>query len=476
MADMVTQANFKSRYREYGGEQACWKAGPFKIRLPFIHYAWSIPEMAQAVFMCATCLGAIPVLTEVLGVSYDVALSMVIINGFGYTLHVLLGDPVVPGWVTPAIPLVTAFLTGYEMGPARTQALIATQMILGIIFLIFGITGLGSKVIEIVPNSVKAGVLMGGGISAVVGEFKDGGRFGVYPISITIGVIIAYFCLFSPIWQDMRRKNKIIDLIGKFGMLPAIIVGVIVGPIAGEIAVPDVQWWPLIKIPEFANIWNQLSPFAIGWPNGATWAAAVPVGIVVYIIAFGDFVTSEALITEADEVRPDESIDFNANRSNLVSGIRNVAMAMVCPYTQMCGPLWAAVTAAVATRYKEGPQAMESIYSGAGTFRISTFICVALIPISSLLQPVLPVALSLTLLVQGYVCCSLAMDMCNDTIEQGICGVMGAVLATKGAAWGLAVGLILFFICYQKRDKDGKAITADAASQAIEDVKSEASK
>lgn len=454
MEGAVTKENFKNRYRAYGEEQPYIPAGPFKIRLPFIHYAWSIPEMCQAVFMCATCLGAIPVLTEVLGVSYEVALSMVIINGFGYSLHVLLGDPVVPGWVTPAIPLVTAFLTdNYEMGPARTQALIATQMILGIIFIIFGITGLGQKVIEIVPNSVKAGVLMGGGVSAVIGEFKDGGRYGIYPISVTIGAIIAYFCLFSPIWQEMRRKNKLIDTIGKFGMLPAIIVGVIIGPIAGEIAVPNVQWWPLIKIPEFGNIWHQLSPFSIGWPSAATWAAAVPVAIVIYIIAFGDFVTSEALITEADEVRQDEKIDFNANRSNLVSGIRNVGMAIVAPYTQMCGPLWAAVTAAVATRYKEGPQAMESIYSGAGTFRISTFVCVALIPISSLLQPVLPVALSLTLLVQGYVCCSLAMEMCKGTIEQGICGVMGAVLATKGAAWGLAVGILLYFLCYDKNAK-----------------------
>ena len=112
--------------------------------------------------MCATCLGAIPVLTEVLGVSYDVALSMVIINGFFYTIHVLLGDPVVPGWVTPAIPIITAFLETYTLGPERYHALIATQFILGIIFLVFGITGLGSKMVEWVPNSVKAGVLMGG--------------------------------------------------------------------------------------------------------------------------------------------------------------------------------------------------------------------------------------------------------------------------------------------------------------------------
>ena len=449
------QMQFKSRYREYGGEQAYWPAGPFKIRLPFIHYAWSFPEMFQALFMCATCLGAIPVLTEVLGVSYDVALSMVIINGFFYTLHVLLGDPVVPGWVTPAIPLITAFLTnGYVMGPERTQALVAVQMCLGLIFLVFGITGLGGKMVKVVPNSVKAGVLMGGGIAAVLGEFKANGRFDKYPISVAIGIAVAYFCLFSPIWADMRRKNKIIDAIGKFGMLPAILVGVIVGPIAGEFAIPHVQWWPLIKVPDFADIWNQLSPFAIGWPSMKVWAAAIPVAIVTYIIAFGDFVTSEALIHEADEVRQDEKIDFNANRSNLVSGIRNVAMSMTCPYTQMCGPLWAAVTAAVSQRYKESPKSMESIYSGFGTFRLSTFVAVALLPISSLLQPVLPVALSLTLIVQGYICTQLAMNMCKTNIERGICGVMGAVLAMRGAAWGLVVGLILFALLYESNKKE----------------------
>ena len=104
--------------------------------------------------------------------------------------------------------------------------------------------------------------------------------------------------------------------------------------------------------------------------------------------------------------------------------------------------------------------AMESIYSGAGTFRISTFIAVALIPISSLLQPVLPVALSLTLIVQGFICTQLAMNMCKRDIERGICGVMGAVLAIQGAAWGLAVGLILFFLLWEK-----KSVPAETAAK-----------
>ena len=448
--------------RPYGAEQPYIPAGIFKIRLPFIHYKWSFPEMGQAFLMCATCLGAIPVLTEVLGVSYDLALSMVIINGFGYCLHVLLGDPVVPGWITPAIPLVTAFLTQYQIGVERTQTLIALQIEVGLIFLLFGITGLGSKVINIVPNSVKAGILMGGGVAAVIGEFNTTGRFAHYPISIAVGVLIAFFCLFSPQFAYIRSKSKFWNAIGKYGMLPAILVAIFLGPLVGELPMFHIEIGSVFKIPEFGNLLRTLSPFGIGWPSPGVWISSIPMAVVAYIIAFGDFVTSEALLGEADEIRKDESIDFNANRSNLVSGVRNVGMAMIAPYTQLCGPLWAAVTAAVSQRYKEGPEAMDSIYSGFGSFRVSTFFAVAFIPISSLLAPVLPVALSLTLLVQGYICTRLAMSMCNNDVERGICGVMGAALATRGAAWGLATGLILHLILYFFSGKKNAAAAKSA--------------
>lgn len=66
--------------------------------------------------MCATCLGAIPVLQELLGVPYEVAWSMVIINGFFYNLHSLLGDPVVPGWITPGDPACHRFFNAHRAG------------------------------------------------------------------------------------------------------------------------------------------------------------------------------------------------------------------------------------------------------------------------------------------------------------------------------------------------------------------------
>jgi len=439
--------------REYGKEQPYIPAGIFKIRLPFVHYKWEWSEFFQAILMCATCLGAIPVLTEVLGVPYDIAWSMVILNGMGYVLHTVLGDPVVPGWITPSIPLTIAFLSNYIIGPERTQALVALQLEVGIIFLLFGITGLANKVINIVPTSIKAGILLGAGVASVFGEFKAGGRFGLYPIAVTVGILIAYYLLFSQGFRNLRKKNKLADALGKYGMLPAVAIAIIVGPIAGELPMPNIEIGTFFRLPDIAGIIRTVSPFSIGFPSASVFVQALPMAVMAYIIAFGDFVTSESLIREADEIRPDEKIDFNANRSNLVSAIRNIVQAFISPYTQLSGPLWAAVTASISQRFKDGRDAMDSLVGGMGTFRWSTMIAVATVPIVSLVQPVLPVALSLTMLVQGYICTRLAMDMCETEMDKGIAGVMGTIIVAKSAAWGLAVGIILHFLLSGTKEK-----------------------
>lgn len=446
-----------------GAEQPYIPAGIFKIRLPFIHYKWEISECLQAILMCATCLGAIPVLEDVLGVPYEIAWSMVIINGFLYSLHALLGDPVVPGWITPAIPLVTAFVTLTEQGPGRIQTMIALQLVVGLLFLFMGITGLAGKIIGAIPNAIKAGILVGAGFSAIMGEFGAGGRAGLYPITVLIGSMIAYFLLFSILFKRMRARNKIWYMVGNFGMLPAIIVAIIVGPLAGELPAPQFVLGSIIKIPEFGVIWNTLSPFAVGFPGIDKFISVIPTALAVYIIAFGDFVSSEQLIGSAEKIRTDEKIDFNANRSNIISAIRNLIQAFICPYPNLCGPLWAAVTAAVSERYKDGRKAMDSIFSGVGTFRWSTFICVALVPVASFVQPILPAALSLTLIVQGFVCCQIGLKMLNTDAERGLAGVMAAVLAIKGASWGLAVGVILYIII--NGNFKNPVIEGDAASE-----------
>ncbi len=432
--------------REHGMEQPYWAAGIFKIRLPFIHYKWEWSETLQALLMCATCLGAIPILTSTLGISFELAWSMVIINGFLYGLHTLLGDPVVPGWITPSIPLTIAFLNEYALGIERIQALIALQILVGVIFIIMGITGAAGKLINVIPNSLKAGILLGAAFAAISGEFSATGRFGIYPYAIFIGGLISYYVLFSDGFKSLKKKYSWAAVVGKYGMLPAVIISIIVGPLFGELPVPQIEIGTVIKIPQFATLFREVSPFGIGFPTIGLFISAIPMAIIAYIIAFGDFVTSEALIKEADEARKDEVIDFNSNRSNLISGFRNIILALIAPYVTLAGPLWAAVTAAISQRYQDGRKAMDSLVGGVGTFRWVTAISVALIPIVSLVQPVLPVALSLTLLVQGYVCTRLAMNICKSDTDRGIAGVMGAVLAVKGAAWGFALGIILFIL------------------------------
>lgn len=55
--------------RENGKEQPYVPFGPFKLRLPFVHYRWEWPEAIQGALLVAVPMGAIPVLQETLGVS-----------------------------------------------------------------------------------------------------------------------------------------------------------------------------------------------------------------------------------------------------------------------------------------------------------------------------------------------------------------------------------------------------------------------
>ena len=75
-------------------------------------------------------------------------------------LHSLLGDPVVPGWITPTLPLTIVFLEGFPMGKERIQAMIALQMLVGLVFIFMGVTKLADKFVHAVPNSVKGGILL----------------------------------------------------------------------------------------------------------------------------------------------------------------------------------------------------------------------------------------------------------------------------------------------------------------------------
>ncbi|MCY6959765.1 hypothetical protein [Clostridium brassicae] len=427
--------------REYGKEQPYIPAGPFKIRIPFVHYKFEWADYIQGLFMCAVCLGAIPMLQEYLGMPFEIAMAIVLLNGILYCAHVFLGDPVVPGWVTPAIPLLMLHISQFQMGIERMHALIAFELTLGILAIILGITGLGKKIVSIVPNAMQSGIILGAGIAAVNVIFVKGARFDKFPISIVICVGIGFYLLFSNHFRSIRENNKILKIVSDLGILPVILLAVIVGPLAGETPWPHMEWG--ITKPEFGTLWKEWTVFGMGFPPLSMFIKSIPMVLSAYIVLFGDMIQANALLEDAEKVRPDEKIDYNANRTHIIFGLRNTIMSIIGPDLTMCGPLWAAMQVVICERYKKGREAMDSISGGAGSFRFGTLTGYLLLPIVSLCKPILGIALACTMLIQGYVSVRVGVMKSRTFNDLGIAGIMAAVLATRGAAWGLATGIIL---------------------------------
>lgn len=450
--------------RKHGEEHPYWPAGPFKIRLPFIHYRWEVAETIQALVMFVVAMGMIPLLERYLGLPYDVALAYVVVCGIGFMLPNLLGVPFVPGWITPAIPVVLLFIGGFEPGPDAIRALVALQLVVTFIFLFMGITRLGSKLVNNIPSSIKAGILLGAGIAAISGEISEGGRLYSTPISLGIGGLITGYVLFSLSFRDWVEKHRWAKIIAGYGMVPGMLITMVIGWTVSEYPLPAVQWG--IELPAFGKIWDYL-PFTIGFPTYQLLLAAIPTAIIAYIIAFGDIIVGQSLLKRVDHLRPDEKIEVNVDRVHIVTGIRNLIHSFFAPYPGLAGPLFTGVMATIAERYRYGRGAMDTIYSGAGVFWIVGFIALFLLPLVTLFRPVLPIALSITLLITGYLCIAVAVEQIDNATSMGVAGIMGVVLATHGAAWGLGIGFVLWLLIEMRSKSAMKEHEGEAPDEPI---------
>jgi len=417
--------------------------------------------------MCAVCLGAIPLLQDTLHMPFEIALAIVVLNGFLYTWHTLLGDPVVPGWITPAIPLLVAYCLTFPEGHARMQGLVAFEITLGIFAIILGLTGVAGKIINLVPPSIKSGIILGAGISAIYMIFKEGGKFEAMPMTTTVCLIVAFYLLFSNGFKRLSTKNKFFETFANLGILPAVLIAVIVAPIVGESALPSIQWG--FSSPDFAGLWTDWVPWgAVGWPTPIMFLQSIPTVLAIYIVLFGDVVQSKALVHDADITREDELVDYNPNRAHLIFGIRNTIMGVMGPDITMCGPLWAAMQVVVCERYKKGRKSMQSLFGGAASFRFGTFTGYWLLPIVTLVQPILPVALALTMIVQGFVSVRIGVQQATSFKDLGIAGVIAGVLLAKGSAWGLVVGILACLLCYGKDFLKGDTTFGHLWSEEVE--------
>lgn len=451
--------------RSHGKEQPYWPAGPFKIRLPFIHYRWEMAETIQGMIMFVVGMAMIPLLEKYLGLPYDVALAYVVVCGIGFMLPNLLGVPMVPGWITPAIPVVLLFLGNFEPGPEAIRALVGLQLIVTAIFFILGVTRLGSKLVDLFPDSIKAGILIGAGIAALTGEISEGGRLANTPISLIIGFLVTAYVLFSLNFRDYVDNHKWAKIIAGYGMVPGTLVAMAVGWAVNEYPLPNIEFG--LSTPAFGEMINYL-PFTLGLPSLEMLWMAIPTALIAYVIAFGDIIVGKSLLDRVDHLRPDEEIEVNVDRVHLVTALRNLIHSFFAPYPGLAGPLFTGAMATIAERYRHGRGAMDSIYSGAGIFWIVGFIALFALPLITLFKPVLPIALSITLLITGYLCISVGVEQIRNATQMGVAGTMGVVLAVYGAGFGLLAGVVLYFLIEYRR-KSSQPKEAEEPIEVFED-------
>ena len=432
--------------RQAGLEQPHWPFGPFKIRFPLIHYRWEFPEMIQGFVMFVVGLAMIPLLEKYLGMPYEAALAFTFIAGLGYMLPALLGVPLVPGWITPAIPVVLLFLGGYEPGPEAIRAMFALQIEVTGIFLFLGITGWGTKLVNVIPNSLKSGIIIGAGIAALMGELKSGGRVDNTPVSLIAGSIVAAYILFSLSFKHVMEQSALARRIANFGMVPGMVVAMLVGWGFKEYPLPNIQWG--ITQPDFALMADYLV-FAVGAPSLDMFLLAIPTALIAYVIAFGDILVGRTLVERVDRERADEQIEVDVDRVHLVTSIRNLMHAFFAPWPGLAGPLFTAAHATVAERYAMGRKAMDSIYSGGGTFWVAGFLALFCLPLVTMFKPVLPIALSLTLILTAYICIMVGMEQLDSPSERGVAGIVAVTLAMpdpKSTVYAIIIGLTLYFL------------------------------
>ena len=76
-----------------------------------------------------------------------------------------------PGWITPALPIViAAFATKGQFNgvydPTTFQFMAAMCIEFTLLVFILGSTGWGKKLIQIIPNGLKAGIILGAALAA----------------------------------------------------------------------------------------------------------------------------------------------------------------------------------------------------------------------------------------------------------------------------------------------------------------------
>lgn len=436
--------------RRDGDVQPGIKWGPFTMRIPLVHLRFSLADMLQGFAVAgATGLALVPYFMALLGLSFEEAVVMAMFHSVLISFSwMFLGDPYAPGWLTPAIPFVVAFITAPAYLGDHTsqfQAMTALSLNFAFILIFLGITGLGAKLIKVVPNVFKGGIILGAAVAAFLRVTKDGDVANVFqsaPIAGTLGVVVCLVFAFSKPLQAVAAKNKLIAVILGFGLLPGFVIAGVVGFLTGEF-VYNIRWEILDVGAAATSLWAKASPFAIGWPSVDTFVSSFPLALITYILFFGDVVTGNEMIEEAQKSRPDEKLELNGSRAHMATGIRNVLMGIVAPFFATQGVLWTGIQVILLKRWAQGRDKVDSIFDSIGSFyAFGLPLLFVLLPLVTLLEPLLPVALAVTLILTAFACATLALSLVQDATERGAMVITAMAFSVFEPWMGLLVGVI----------------------------------
>ncbi|MGM0632052.1 MAG: xanthine permease [Pseudomonadota bacterium] len=466
--------------RAHGEVQPGIKWGPFTLRIPFIHMRFALPEVLQGICVAgATGLALVPVMTASFGLTFDEAVTMAM-------LHTMLiasawfffGDPYAPGWLTPALPFIFAFVISPDRSPEEQfQLMTALSINFAALLMFLGITGLGGKLVKLVPDVLKGGIILGAAIAAFLRIFDmddPAGALVTAPIAAIAALALCMFLAFSKPFQRAAVGRPWLTRLASLGLLPAFLAAGVVGWLTGEMDF-NIRTG-LLDVPTHAtSMWAKASPLVIGWPDLQMHIAALPLAFITYILFFGDLVTGDAMIKNAAPMRPDEKLDVNNNRAHMATGIRNGVMGIIAPFFGTQGVLWTGIQVIVLKRWVTGRDRMDSIYDGISAYYVYGFpVLFIVLPIVTLLQPLLPIALAVTLLLTGFACATLAMTYVTDSTERGAMVLTAMAFALFDPWTGLLAGLATIFVVVgphvfvqrkQMLDEEGEADIEDMAPE-----------
>ena len=430
------------------------KWGPFVARIPFIHIRFRAAEFFQGMVISgATAFAGIPIVMG-MGLTFEEGVAVSLVAGTLIAAGpILFGVPFAPGWVTPAYPIVIGVFATmgyyspvgaeYQVETFQFMAALSIEFTLLVAFL--GMTGLSSKIVNNIPNTLKSGIILGAAIAAFYQVFfkEFDSKYMEQPVAMTVALAICILTTFSQPFKRLAASNKIFQKISSLGLLPGFLIAATIAYIIGE-ATLNITWG--FKFPDVVTLFERTSPFSIGFPPLNMYIDALPLVIIGYILLFGDIITGKAILSDAEKERLDEPLDVDVNKVHLSIAIRNFLGLIANPNFPTQGALWTGVHVVVAERWRKGPKEMPSIFDGLGSYYLMAIpLLYVTLPFVTLMQPLMNIALNLTLVLTGFACAYVALAIPKTNAEMASALLIGLLVAFSGEyVWvALLVGILV---------------------------------